>query len=87
VAVSGDGGRVAAGAFNDDETYTDQGSAYLYLWNGSEYVLSTKLLATDVTANGYFYGSGIALSADDSTLVVGAYGYNSSRGTVWLYAE
>lgn len=87
VAVSGDGGRVAAGAYNDDETYTDQGSAYLYRWNGSVYVLSEKLLATDVTAASYYYGSGIALSADDSTLVVGAYGYNSSQGTVWLYAE
>lgn len=87
VAVSGDGGRVAAGAYNDDETYGEQGSAYLYRWNGSEYVQSEKLLATDVAAVNYRYGSGIALSADDSTLVVGAYGYSSSRGTVWLYAE
>ncbi len=87
VAVSGDGGRVAAGAYHDNEAYVEQGSAYLYRWNGSEYVQSEKLLATDVAAANYCYGSGIALSADDSTLVVGAYGYSSSRGTVWLYAE
>lgn len=87
VAVSGDGGRVATGAYNDDETFTDQGSAYLYRWNGTEYVLSKKILADDVAANNYYYGSGIALSADDSMLVVGAYGYSSSRGTVWLYAD
>lgn len=87
VAVSGDGGRVTTGAYNDDETFTDQGSAYLYRWNGTEYVLSKKILADDVAANNYYYGSGIALSADDSMLVVGAFGYSSSRGTVWLYAD
>ncbi len=68
VAISGD--TVVAGAINDDDNGSDSGSAYIFRYDGSDWVEEEKLTASDGAAFDSFGGS-VAVSGD--TAVVGAY--------------
>lgn len=89
VSISGDGSIVMAGANQDDiGSNTNQGSAYIYRWNGTSWA-ETKLVA-DIGAMNDLFGWSVAVSADGKALVVSAYAYDvtlSDEGSVWLYAE
>ncbi len=67
VAVSGD--RVVVGAHFDDDNGTSSGSAYVFDWDGSQWV-ETKLVASDGAAGDEF-GNSVAVSGD--RVVVGAF--------------
>jgi len=67
VAVSGD--RIVVGAIYDDDNGTNSGSAYVFRWDGSQWVQEQKLLAADGAA-GDFFGRSVALFGD--RIVVGA---------------
>ncbi len=91
VAISGDGTVVLAGATEDDiAPHNNQGSAYVYHWNGSSYALTRKITVSDGAANDYF-GNSVAISADGCTCVVGVSKDTIQsiyqQGSVWLYAE
>ena len=82
-SVAVDGDRVAVGAGVDDG---GRGSAYVFVkplfggWaDGTENI---KLTASDGAVNAYF-GSSAALSG--GTLVVGAYGDDSNRGSAYVF--
>src|SRR3990172_9174911 len=69
VSTSSDGSTVVVGAPGDDSV---KGSAYVYKWTGASWV-PTKLTASEGAADGQF-GYSISVSADGSTVVVGAPG-------------
>ena len=77
VAVSSDGTTAVVGAIYDDTiTGTNSGSAYIYKYDGANWN-ETKIVASDGAAN-YNCGTGVAVSGDGTTVVVGAYGANSA---------
>ena len=80
VAVSSDGSTIVVGANGDDDKGTDSGSVYIFTKqaNGS-YLQIQKLVASDGAANDYF-GWSVDVSADGSTVVVGAFG-DADKGT------
>jgi hypothetical protein len=67
VAVSGD--TAVVGAFEDDAPASNQGSAYVFEWNGTSWVQQAKLVASDGAAGDRF-GRSVAISGN--TIVVGA---------------
>ena len=83
-AISGN--RIAVGAEAADGTFTDMGSAYVYEHNGSAWVETAKLTASDAAASDYF-GHSIAISGD--RIVVGAYtvdtGGISNTGAAYVF--
>jgi autotransporter-associated beta strand protein len=85
-AVGLSGNRALVGAYGDDiGTNSNQGSAYLYRGlatanNGVNEV--AKLTASDGAANDFF-GHAVAISG--SVGIVGAYGDDLSRGSVYLF--
>ncbi len=86
LSVSSDGNTVVAGARLDDVgANANQGSAYIFKWNGNAWV-ETKLTASDGAANNEF-GASAAISSDGSTVVVGApLSANAFKGAVYVYA-
>ena len=54
---------------------------------GPSVVVRQQLEPTGGTARGGLYGSGIAISGDGKTLLVGAPGNGSSGGAVWAFAR
>lgn len=72
-----DGDVLVAGAFlDDDNRLASSGSAYVYEKKGSEYVLATKITASDAVVGDQF-GRPVAVKGD--TIVVGA-GLNDEKG-------
>ncbi len=69
------------GARPDDENGSDSGSAYVFGWNGSQWV-ETKLVASDAASFDNF-GTAVAVSRD--RVVVGALGDDSFRGSVYVF--
>ncbi|MGL5019246.1 MAG: FG-GAP repeat protein [Luteolibacter sp.] len=69
VSVSGD--TVVVGAYRDDDgSFSDSGSAYVFTRNGSIWSQQAKLTASDA-ASGDWFGYSVSVSAD--TVIVGAY--------------
>jgi plastocyanin len=73
VEISGD--YVVIGARNDDNSFANSGSVYLYKWNGSDYSQIKKIVASDGAAGDNF-GSSVSLNGDD--LLVGTKSGSSS---------
>ena len=85
-AISGE--TVVVGARQDDESFTDQGSAYVFVRSGGSWSQQQKLTASDGEADDFF-GVSVAISGD--TVVVGAVfddtGSNSSQGSAYVFAR
>ena len=76
-----------SGPTRDDDNGVDSGSAYVFRYDGSDWVEEAKLTASDGAADDYFGGS-VAISGD--TAVVGAVcdddnGRNSGSAYVFRY--
>ncbi len=87
VAISSNGYMIIVGATNCDVTYANQGAGYVYHWNGSSYDQIQKLTASDAAA-GDGLGVGAAISADYSTIVMGAHGADvayADQGAAYVY--
>jgi hypothetical protein len=84
VSVSYDGNTLVSGAINDDiGAKADQGSIYIYHWNGSSWE-ETKLTAFDGAASdGLGYSLGI--SADSQTVFTTAFRDDSTRGSSYIF--
>ncbi|HLI28456.1 MAG TPA: FG-GAP-like repeat-containing protein [Chloroflexota bacterium] len=73
VALSADGSTALVGAYGADlPGKPNAGAAYVFVRSGSSWSQQAKLTAGDAAAGDYFGGS-VALSADGSTALVGAY--------------
>ncbi|CAK8713901.1 MAG: FG-GAP repeat-containing protein [Candidatus Electronema aureum] len=78
-SVSVDGDTVVVGASNND---TSKGAAYVFTCTGSTWNQQSKLVAADGGADDYF-GSSVAVDGD--TVVVGAYGDDSAKGSAYVF--
>ena len=84
VSINGDVALI--GANGDDDYGNDSGSAYVFRWNGSNWVEEQKLLASDGAAGDRF-GQGISISGDVALVAapgsVGAYVFRWN-GSNWV---
>ncbi len=84
-AVSIDGNFAIVGAPFDSDNGSSSGSAYIYHYNGSNWVELQKLIASDGADSDYF-GYSVSISGDYA--IVGAYGdddHGSSSGSAYIY--
>ncbi len=83
VAISGD--VVIVGAFEDDDTGTDCGSAYVFRDNGAVFAFEQKLVPPDIAAEDEF---GKSLALDGSLAVVAAWAHDegaTDAGAVYIH--
>lgn len=82
-AVALSGNIAVVGARDDDiNGQSDQGSAYVFTRNGATWTQQAKLFDNNGQVIDRF---GQAVGLDGDTLVVGAYGANNHRGTVYVF--
>ncbi|MFZ5553683.1 MAG: T9SS type A sorting domain-containing protein [Bacteroidota bacterium] len=89
-------GRIAAGVYLDDDSGINSGSAYIFSYNGTSWVIEQKLNPTNGTAGDSF---GFSVSLKDTLCAIGAYGKNGAatatgavyvfkrNGTVWTQQQ
>ena len=75
--ISGDWAIVGS-PHDDNARGTNAGSAYLFQWNGSDWIQRKKIMASDGAANDYF-GSAVAIHGDYA--VIGAPYEDNQRGS------
>ena len=83
VSISGD--HALIGAYKDDDNGYSSGSAYIYRWNGSSWVLEQKLLPSDGNASDEF---GISVSLSGGNALIGAYwddDNGSNSGSAYIF--
>ena len=84
VAVSNN--TIVIGAYNDDGTFADTGSAYVFIRSGTTWTQQQKLTAGDGTASDEF-GNAVAIQGD--VIAVGAHfadlPSNAASGSVYLF--
>jgi len=80
VAIEGD--LAAVGAIGDDEVAGEAGAVYLYSYDGLVWGDEIKLTAADGAGNDQL-GTSLGLAAD--RLLVGAWGDNSTSGSVYVF--
>lgn len=83
VSVSGDVALI--GAYYDYDNGPESGSAYVFRWNGSNWVEEQKLLSSDGSAGNYF-GKSVSISGD--VALVGVSGDNdngSYSGSAYIF--
>ncbi|MFZ6026647.1 MAG: hypothetical protein ACOYYS_02930 [Chloroflexota bacterium] len=88
VALSGDANTALIGASCADGPAGDyQGATYVATRAGDTWTIQpASLPVSEPDANGFF-GRALALNADGSMALVGAYGANSGRGAAYLFAR
>ena len=83
VSISGD--TAIVGSPFDDDNKTNSGSAYIYQFNGKQWIEEPKLHASDGTSSDYF-GQSVSISGD--TAIVGAKYHDDnskSSGSAYIY--
>ncbi|MCH8153405.1 MAG: FG-GAP repeat protein, partial [Planctomycetes bacterium] len=80
VSISGD--LAVIGALLDDDNGANSGSAYIFRYDGSNWVEEQKLLASDGAAGNFF---GTAVGIDGDTAVIGADGPTSGSAYVFRF--
>jgi cysteine-rich repeat protein len=79
IALSTDGSTLAVGAPHEDNWFYGVGAVYVFARSGTMWSQQAYIKASNADAHDHF-GSRVALSADGSTLAVGAHG-EASAGT------
>ncbi|HLE12228.1 MAG: hypothetical protein A2504_13845 [Bdellovibrionales bacterium RIFOXYD12_FULL_39_22] len=80
VAISGE--FIVAGACGDVEKGSSAGAVYIYKFNGSEWRFYAKLVPNDLQELDSF---GYAVAIFENKIAIGARGYRSSMGAVYVY--
>ena len=81
-SVSVDGDRVLVGAYLNDDAGSQSGSAYIFRYNGTEWVEEAKLTASDANARDRF---GYSVSLDGDRALVGALTESSEVGAAYVF--
>jgi len=71
VSISSDGNTAIVGAWSEDTTATDAGSAYIFTRSGTTWSQEAKIQSSDVQAGDNF-GQSVSISDDGNTVIVGA---------------
>ncbi len=83
VSISGD--TAIVGAHWDDDNGSDSGSAYVFHFDGSQWIQQQKLTANDATSGDRF---GVSVSISDDTAIVGTHfgdGGAASSGSAYIF--
>lgn len=84
-AVAIDGDTAVVGDFAEGN---NQGAAYIYVRNGTNWTLQQKLTASDGAANDWF---GVSVAIDGDTVIIGALhddiGSNVSQGSAYIFVR
>ena len=83
VDINSAGTIVIVGAYGNDDSFSNAGSAYIY--SGASFATETKLVASDPATVANF-GQSVALNGDGTIAIVGAPGLVSSTGAVYIYS-
>ncbi len=84
VALSEDGNTALLGGYHDDDKV---GAAWAFVRSGSTWSEQQKLVGTGSTGGFPTQGTGVALSGDGATALVGAAGDNGEVGAAWVFAR
>ena len=71
VCVSRDGNTAIVGAYSEDTSGTDAGSAYIFTRSGTTWTQEVKIQSSDIQAGDWF-GRSVSISKDGDTVIVGA---------------
>jgi hypothetical protein len=83
VSVSADGNTAIIGAPGDD---SNKGAAWIYVRSGTTWSQQAKLVGTGAVGAAK-QGTGVAISANGTTAVVGGPADNSNAGAVWVFTR
>ena len=83
VSVSADGNTAIIGAPGDD---SNKGAAWIYVRSGTTWSQQAKLVGTGAVGAAK-QGTGVAISANGNTAVVGGPADNSNVGAVWVFTR
>ena len=83
VSVSADGNTAIIGAPGDD---SNKGAAWIYERSGTSWSQQAKLVGTGATGAAK-QGTGVAISANGNTAVVGGPADNANAGAVWVFTR
>jgi len=72
VSISGDGDTAIVGAYEEDTTATDAGSAYIFTRSGTSWSQQAKIQSSDASATDYF-GYSVSISNNGDTAIIGAH--------------
>ncbi len=82
VALNADGNAAVMGAYGDNNTV---GAAWFFTRSGSTWTqYGSKVVPSDRVSSARI-GTGVGISADGKTAVLGGAGDNGSRGAIWVY--
>lgn len=84
--VSIDGNRILVASIYDNDNGSNSGSAYIYYFNGSNWVEEQKITASDGAASDFF---GVSVDISGTKVVVGAYGDDdngNASGSAYVYS-
>jgi hypothetical protein len=71
VSISDDGNTIVIGAYQEDDTATGAGSAYIYTRSGTTWTQIQKIQASDAE-NSDEFGTSVKISGDGNTMIIGA---------------
>ena len=86
MAISTDGNYAIIGSYNDDDTASNSGSAYIYIRSGTSWTQQAKINASDAASNDFF-GNSVAINADGTIVAVGARKEDSNKGAVYVFSR
>jgi FG-GAP repeat len=84
VSLSEDGDTALVGGYHDD---TSVGAAWAFVRSGSTWGEQQKLVGTGSTGGFPTQGTGVALSGDGATALVGGAGDDSGVGAAWVFTR
>jgi len=86
-SINATGDKLAVGAAMEDTAATDAGKVYIYDYNGTNWVETAQLTASDAQASDW-YGVNCAFNATGDKLAIGAYSEDTAAidaGKVYIY--
>ncbi|MGV7960858.1 hypothetical protein QPK13_06990 [Photorhabdus tasmaniensis] len=85
LSLSGDGQvLVVSTPVGKDNTGVQTGAGWWFSYQDEQWIMQGKLLAVDGESN-HKFGAGVCFSGDGNTLAIGASGWKSGEGKVYLY--
>jgi hypothetical protein len=89
VAISGDGNTILTGGYMDGWAFgTATGAAWVFTRTGGVWTQQgSKLAGAGYVAGNVAQGSGVALSADGNTALIGGYSDNNKKGAAWVFTR
>jgi len=82
-SVAIDNDVIVVGAYGEDTGESGAGAAYIFRYNGIEWIEEQKIQASDKEANDKF--SKEAVSIENDTIIIGAYEKDSYTGAVYIF--